>query len=47
VSGKTKIEWADATWNPIIGCSRGVLVVALQRAEPRRALPQRGGAFGA
>ena len=20
VAGDTKIEWADATWNPIVGC---------------------------
>jgi protein gp37 len=22
VAGKTKIEWADATWNPVAGCQR-------------------------
>jgi protein gp37 len=22
VSSKTKIEWTDASWNPILGCSR-------------------------
>jgi protein gp37 len=22
MSGKTKIQWADATWNPVRGCSR-------------------------
>ena len=21
MSDKTKIEWTDATWNPIVGCS--------------------------
>ena len=22
MGSKSKIEWTDATWNPIIGCSR-------------------------
>ncbi len=23
MSGKTSIEWTDATWNPTVGCSMG------------------------
>ena len=44
MSDHTKIEWTDATWNPVRGCTKiSARLRALLRRDVRRAVPRRAG----
>lgn len=33
MADRTKIEWSDATWNPVTGCTVGDVLAAMEAAE--------------